>query len=70
MALLMARRNWMALITLAGAQGWGVTSAPAQVRMGPNWLEPCDVFPRYKSHVHFYVHGNYRYCDSNGIPDH
>ncbi len=38
--------------------------------MGPDTLEPCNVFPQYKSQVRFYVRGNYRYCDSNDIPDH
>lgn len=70
MAVLVNRRQWMGFLTLAGLQYGAGSSVFAQIRMGPNRLEPCDVFPKYKSHVRFYVRGNYRYCDSNGIPDH
>ncbi len=65
-----SRRRYIMGLAAAGLALSLPLPVTADGRFGRNYLEPCTVYPKYPSHVKFYVHGRYRYCDTNDIPDH
>ncbi len=63
MEAVISRRRILGLLALAGAGTW-MSAGEAAAFVDPY------VWPRYKSKVHFYIRGRYRYVTSNDIPDH
>ncbi len=61
-----SRRTWLGILAAGGVAL--ATHTPADAF--DNSLNPCDVWLKYKSNVHFYTRGDYRYVTSNDIPDH
>ena len=54
-----------AMVAAGRAKAFGLRAA---VR-GVGFLEPCTVWPKYKSRVRFFISGQYRYCSRVKMPD-